>query len=64
MNTLLKAKGTHGISCLTEAWVLPTTLAVLLVGHFLTLSRRLRNRLRARQDAGTVQAVPVERDAR
>ena len=62
-STLLKEKGTQGISGLLAAWLLLTTLAVLLVGLFFTLSRRLRKRLRARQDAGTVQAVNVDRDA-
>lgn len=45
-------------------WSPPTTLAVLLVGLFFTLSLRLRKRLRARYEAGTVQAVNVDRDPR
>lgn len=59
-STLGREVGTQGV----RRWPPPTTLAVLLVGLFFTLSLRLRKRLRARQDAGTVQAVNVDRDAR
>lgn len=60
VGTLEEAKPTQGTSGRTAACLLCRTLAVLLVGLFLTLSRRLRKRLRARQDAGTVQAVNTD----
>lgn len=62
--TLAKEKGTSGGCHGPAVWLLRATLAVLLVGLFFTLSRRFRKRLRARHDAGTVQAVKVDRDAR
>lgn len=63
-STWLQVNGTQGICCCCLAvGQLPPPLAVLLVGLFLTLSRRLRKRLRARQEAGTVQAVNLDKEA-
>ena len=60
---MFRLKGTQGMMGLLAPCEGRLPLAVLFVGLLFTLSRRVRKRLRARQDAGSVHAVKLDSEA-